>query len=32
MYTWGLNNLNRLEDDEMKLRNRVFSIMAGVRF
>jgi Outer membrane protein beta-barrel domain len=31
-YTWGLNNLNSLEDDEMKLRNRVFSIMAGVRF
>lgn len=31
-YTWGLNNLNSLEDDVMKLRNRVFSIMAGVRF
>jgi hypothetical protein len=31
-YTWGLNNLNSLEDDEMKLRNRGFSIMAGVRF
>ena len=31
-YTWGLNNLNSLEDDEFKLRNRVFSSMAGVRF
>jgi hypothetical protein len=31
-YTWGLTNLNSLRDDEMKIRNRVFSIMAGVRF
>jgi outer membrane immunogenic protein len=34
-YTWGLSNINVLIDDEpddAKVTNRVFSIMAGVRF
>src|SRR5687767_13160292 len=31
-YTWGLRNVNNLAPDEVEIKNRVFSIMAGVRF
>jgi hypothetical protein len=31
-YTWGLSNLNTRADDDVKIRHRVFSIMAGVKF
>lgn len=31
-YSWGLSNLNKDDQDEMKIRNRVFAVMAGVRF
>lgn len=31
-YTWGLSNLNKEDEDDVKIRNRVFSVMAGVRF
>jgi hypothetical protein len=32
-YTWGLTNLNKDEEDEgVKIKNRVFSVMAGIRF
>jgi hypothetical protein len=31
-YTWGLRNVVSADTEEIKLKNRVFSIMAGVRF
>ena len=31
-YTWGLSDLNKIEGEELKIRNRVFSVMAGIRF
>lgn len=31
-YTWGLRRVNSVAADEVTFRNRVFSIMAGVRF
>ena len=31
-YTWSLRNVNNLAPDEVEIKNRVFSIMAGVRF
>jgi hypothetical protein len=31
-YTWGLSNLNRDGSDELKITNRVATIMVGVRF
>lgn len=31
-YTWGLVNINKEEPDEVKVKNRVFSVMAGIRF
>ena len=31
-YTWGLTNVSSVDADEVKMKNRVFSIMAGVRF
>ena len=31
-YSWGLSNLNKDDQDEMKIRNRVFAVMAGIRF
>ena len=31
-YTWGLTNINKDDSDDVKIKNRVFSIMAGVRF
>lgn len=31
-YTWGLSNINALEDDTQKVKNRVFSISAGIIF
>jgi hypothetical protein len=31
-YTWGLSNLNKDESDELEIKNRVFSVMVGVRF
>lgn len=30
--TWGLSNLNKDTSDDVKFKNRVFSVMAGVRF
>ena len=31
-YTWGLSNINKVESDDVKIKNRVFSVMAGIRF
>jgi opacity protein-like surface antigen len=31
-YTWGLSNLNKDETDPTNVKNRVISLMAGVRF
>lgn len=31
-YTWGLSNINALEDDDQKVKNRVFTISVGVLF
>lgn len=31
-YAWGLRNVLSVEPEEMEIKNRVFSIMAGVRF
>jgi hypothetical protein len=31
-YTWGLSNLNKEDPDEVKIKNRVATIMVGVRF
>lgn len=31
-YTWGVSNVNALADDDVEIRNRAFSIMAGVKF
>lgn len=31
-YTWGLSNLNKEDQEDVKIRSRVFSVMAGVRF
>lgn len=31
-YTWGLKALNKEDTDEVKVKSRVFSIMAGFRF
>ena len=31
-YTWGLSNINALEDDSQKIKNRVFSISVGILF
>jgi hypothetical protein len=31
-YTWGMTNLNKDPEDDVKIKNRVFSIMAGIRF
>ena len=31
-YTWGLSNINKVESDDVKIKNRVFSVMAGFRF
>ena len=31
-YTWGLVNINKEDADEVKVKNRVFSVMAGFRF
>jgi hypothetical protein len=31
-YAWGLSNVNKDNQDDMKIKNRVFSVMAGVRF
>jgi hypothetical protein len=31
-YTWGLSNINKDEADDVKIKNRVFAVMAGIRF
>ena len=33
-YTWGLSNINKNKDetDDVKIKNRVFAVMAGIRF
>lgn len=31
-YTWGLTDLNKEEEEDVKIKNRVFSVMAGIRF
>ena len=31
-YTWGLSNLNKEDEEDVKIRSRVVSVMAGVRF
>lgn len=31
-YLWGLSNINALEDDDQKVKNRVFTISVGVLF
>ena len=31
-YTWGLSNINKIESDDVKIKNRVFAVMAGIRF
>lgn len=31
-YTWGLTDLNKEEEEGIKIKNRVFSVMAGFRF
>ena len=31
-YTWGLRNVLNVDPDEARIKNRAFSIMAGVRF
>lgn len=31
-YRWGLSNLNDVDDQEGKIKNRTFSIMAGIKF
>lgn len=31
-YTWGLSNINALEDDDQKVKNRVFTISVGILF
>jgi hypothetical protein len=31
-YTWGLSNINALEDDDQKVKNRVFTISVGYLF
>jgi hypothetical protein len=31
-YTWGLSNINKDETDDVKIKNRVFAVMAGIRF
>jgi hypothetical protein len=31
-YTWGLTNVNDLDDDETVIKNRAFTILAGIRF
>ena len=31
-YTWGLSNINALEDDTQKVKHRVFSISVGILF
>jgi hypothetical protein len=31
-YTWGLSNINKDENDDVKIKNRVFAVMAGIRF
>ena len=31
-YTWGLTDIDKDKTDEVKIKNRVFSIMAGIRF
>lgn len=31
-YTWGIRNLNRSTEDDAKIKNRTFSVMAGIRF
>jgi len=31
-YTWGLNNVNKDSSDGVQVKNRVLSVMAGIRF
>jgi opacity protein-like surface antigen len=31
-YTWGVTDLNKVSSDAVSIRNRVFTVMAGVRF
>lgn len=31
-YTWGLSNINKIESDAQKVKNRVFTISAGILF
>jgi hypothetical protein len=31
-HTWGLSNINKDDSDELKIKNRAFAIMVGVRF
>ena len=31
-YTWGLSNINKVESDDVTIKNRVFAVMAGIRF
>jgi opacity protein-like surface antigen len=31
-YTWGLSNINKDESEDVKIKNRVFAVMAGIRF
>jgi Outer membrane protein beta-barrel domain len=31
-YSWGLSNLNKDDEDDVKLRSRAFSVLAGIRF
>ena len=31
-YTWGLSNINKDEADDVKIKNHVFAVMAGIRF
>lgn len=31
-YTWGLSNINKDDEDDVKIKTRVFAVMAGIRF
>lgn len=31
-YTWGLTNVNNVEDDDTVVKNRAFTVLAGIRF
>ncbi len=31
-YTWGLSDIDKDKSDDVKVKNRVFSVMAGIRF